>query len=126
MAREGCAVKNALAYTSEGRIVIDIEPTAWTLSDTGAGFGRVESGREGFGIGLSLVERWRGGVPAAASRNVDRARRSRAPLSPDWGASVMHPVPYVALVVEKAPALGRLADLFGLLNLVATVFTQGE
>lgn len=53
----GNLLKNALAYTSEGRIVIDIEPTAWTLSDTGAGFGRVEPGREGFGIGLSLVER---------------------------------------------------------------------
>jgi signal transduction histidine kinase len=53
----GNLLKNALAYTSEGRIVIRIEPTAWTLSDTGVGFGSVEPGREGFGIGLSLVER---------------------------------------------------------------------
>ncbi|WNG32095.1 HAMP domain-containing histidine kinase [Cystobacter fuscus] len=53
----GNLLKNALAYTNEGRIVIDIEPTAWSLSDTGVGFGRVEPGREGFGIGLSLVER---------------------------------------------------------------------
>jgi signal transduction histidine kinase len=53
----GNLLKNALAYPSEGRIVIRIEPTAWTLSDTGVGFGSVEPGREGFGIGLSLVER---------------------------------------------------------------------
>ncbi|MBZ4421594.1 ATP-binding protein [Myxococcus sp. RHSTA-1-4] len=53
----GNLLKNALAYTSEGRIIIRIEPTAWTLSDSGAGFGRVEPGKEGFGIGLSLVER---------------------------------------------------------------------
>ncbi|ATB39179.1 two-component sensor histidine kinase [Cystobacter fuscus] len=53
----GNLLKNALAYTSEGRIVIGIEPTAWTLSDTGVGFGSVEPGQEGFGIGLSLVER---------------------------------------------------------------------
>jgi signal transduction histidine kinase len=53
----GNLLKNALAYTSEGRISIRIEPTAWTLSDTGVGFGSAEPEREGFGIGLSLVER---------------------------------------------------------------------
>ncbi len=53
----GNLLKNALAYTSEGRIVIRLEPTAWTLSDTGVGFGQVQPGQEGFGIGLSLVER---------------------------------------------------------------------
>ncbi|PTL80241.1 sensor histidine kinase [Vitiosangium sp. GDMCC 1.1324] len=53
----GNLIKNALAYTSEGRIVIRVEPRSWTISDTGVGFGRVEPGRTGFGVGLSLVER---------------------------------------------------------------------
>ncbi|MCE9669928.1 HAMP domain-containing histidine kinase [Myxococcus stipitatus] len=53
----GNLIKNALAYTSQGHIVIHIEPGSWTISDTGVGFGRVEPEREGFGIGLSLVER---------------------------------------------------------------------
>ncbi|AFE10073.1 sensor histidine kinase [Corallococcus coralloides DSM 2259] len=53
----GNLLKNALAYTDEGRIVITIEPSAWTLTDTGVGFGRAEPGSESHGIGLSLVER---------------------------------------------------------------------
>lgn len=50
-------IKNALAYTSQGRIVIHITPEAWSICDTGMGFGRVEPEHTGFGIGLSLVER---------------------------------------------------------------------
>jgi signal transduction histidine kinase len=53
----GNLLKNALAYTDEGRIVIAIEPGAWSISDTGVGFGRAEPGSESLGIGLSLVER---------------------------------------------------------------------
>ena len=53
----GNLLKNALAYTDEGRIIIAIEPGAWTLTDTGIGFGRAEPGSESHGIGLSLVER---------------------------------------------------------------------
>ncbi|MFP2895449.1 sensor histidine kinase [Corallococcus sp. 4LFB] len=53
----GNLLKNALAYTDAGHIVIAIEPSAWTLSDTGVGFGRAEPGSESHGIGLSLVER---------------------------------------------------------------------
>ncbi|MFP2908909.1 sensor histidine kinase [Pyxidicoccus sp. 3LFB2] len=53
----GNLLKNALAYTDQGRIVIAIEPGAWTISDTGVGFGRAEPGSESLGIGLSLVER---------------------------------------------------------------------
>ncbi|WP_241758026.1 sensor histidine kinase [Myxococcus landrumensis] len=53
----GNLIKNALAYTSEGRIVIHITPEDWSICDTGVGFGQVEPERTGFGIGLSLVER---------------------------------------------------------------------
>ncbi|QDE67027.1 two-component sensor histidine kinase [Myxococcus xanthus] len=53
----GNLIKNALAYTHQGRIVIHIAPEGWSISDTGVGFGRVEPGHMGFGIGLSLVER---------------------------------------------------------------------
>ncbi|MCY1044959.1 HAMP domain-containing sensor histidine kinase [Corallococcus sp. bb12-1] len=53
----GNLIKNALAYTSQGRIVIHIVPEGWSISDTGVGFGRGEPEHAGFGIGLSLVER---------------------------------------------------------------------
>ncbi|XXF80140.1 HAMP domain-containing sensor histidine kinase [Myxococcaceae bacterium GXIMD 01537] len=53
----GNRIKNALAYTNQGRIVFHIEPEGWSISDTGAGFGRIEPEHTGFGIGLSLVER---------------------------------------------------------------------
>lgn len=53
----GNLIKNALAYTSQGRIDIHVAPEAWSISDTGVGFGQVEPERTGFGIGLSLVER---------------------------------------------------------------------
>ncbi|WP_254627711.1 HAMP domain-containing sensor histidine kinase [Myxococcus sp. CA040A] len=53
----GNLIKNALAYTSQGRIVIHISPDSWSIRDTGVGFGRVEPRHTGFGIGLSLVER---------------------------------------------------------------------
>ncbi|MBJ6764524.1 HAMP domain-containing histidine kinase [Myxococcaceae bacterium JPH2] len=53
----GNLIKNALAYTRQGRIVIHIASEGWSISDTGVGFGQVEPERAGFGIGLSLVER---------------------------------------------------------------------
>ncbi|MFY1828382.1 sensor histidine kinase [Myxococcus fulvus] len=53
----GNLIKNALAYTPEGRIVIRVTPEAWSICDTGVGFGRSEPGQRGFGVGLSLVER---------------------------------------------------------------------
>ncbi|MCY0997481.1 HAMP domain-containing sensor histidine kinase [Myxococcus sp. MISCRS1] len=53
----GNLIKNALAYTEEGRIVIRVTPEAWSIDDTGVGFGRSEPEQRGFGVGLSLVER---------------------------------------------------------------------
>jgi len=53
----GNLIKNALAYTSQGRIIIHVVPEAWSISDTGVGFGRSQPEHTGFGIGLSLVER---------------------------------------------------------------------
>ncbi|MCP3063767.1 HAMP domain-containing histidine kinase [Myxococcus sp. K38C18041901] len=53
----GNLIKNALAYTEKGRIVIRVTPEAWSIVDTGVGFGRSEPGQRGFGVGLSLVER---------------------------------------------------------------------
>ncbi|AKF85291.1 hypothetical protein MFUL124B02_11070 [Myxococcus fulvus 124B02] len=53
----GNLIKNALAYTEEGRIVIRVTPESWSIEDTGVGFGRSESEQRGFGVGLSLVER---------------------------------------------------------------------
>ncbi|MCP3168233.1 sensor histidine kinase [Myxococcus qinghaiensis] len=53
----GNLIKNALDYTSQGRIVIQVAPGSWSIRDTGVGFGHVQPEHEGFGIGLSLVER---------------------------------------------------------------------
>ncbi|AKQ68336.1 two-component system sensor protein [Myxococcus hansupus] len=53
----GNLIKNALAYTPRGRIVVHVSPEAWSISDTGVGFGQAEPGTTGLGIGLSLVER---------------------------------------------------------------------
>lgn len=83
----GNLLKNALAYTDEGRIVIAIEPSAWTLSDTGAGFGRAEPGRESHGIGLSLVERLAQRFEWALSIDALEPRGTRVRLS--W--PVKHP-----------------------------------
>lgn len=77
----GNLLKNALAYTDEGRIVIAIEPSAWTISDTGAGFGRAEPGRESLGIGLSLVERLTRHFGWALSIDAQEPRGTRVRLS---------------------------------------------
>jgi len=53
----GNLLKNALDYTSQGRIVIQVAPGSWSIRDTGVGFGHVQPEHEGFGVGLSLVER---------------------------------------------------------------------
>ncbi len=53
----GNLIKNALAYTPQGHIVVRVSPAEWSISDTGVGFGRAEPGHTGLGIGLSLVER---------------------------------------------------------------------
>jgi signal transduction histidine kinase len=77
----GNLLKNALAYTNEGRIVITVEPTAWTITDTGAGFGRAEPGSEGLGIGLSLVERLARRFGGALSIEALEPRGTRVRLS---------------------------------------------
>lgn len=77
----GNLLKNALAYTDEGRIVIGIEPGAWTISDTGAGFGRAEPGSESLGIGLSLVERLARRFEWALSIDTLEPRGTRVRLS---------------------------------------------
>ncbi|MCY1022764.1 sensor histidine kinase [Pyxidicoccus sp. MSG2] len=84
----GNLLKNALAYTDKGRIVIAIEPSAWTLSDTGVGFGRAEPGSESHGIGLSLVERLARRFEWALSIEALEPRGSRVRLS--WPAR--HPL----------------------------------
>ncbi|MCP3136853.1 sensor histidine kinase [Pyxidicoccus xibeiensis] len=77
----GNLLKNALAYTDAGRIVISIEPTAWSISDTGVGFGRAEPGSESLGIGLSLVERLARRFAWALSIEVLEPRGTRVRLS---------------------------------------------
>lgn len=82
----GNLIKNALAYTSQGRIVIHIAPRGWSISDTGVGFGRVEPEHTGFGIGLSLVERL--------------ARRF------DWSVAISAVAPHGTQVRLTWPSLG--------------------
>lgn len=53
----GNILRNALAYTDRGDIRIQVRPGCVSVSDTGVGFGKAEKGRQGFGVGLSLVRR---------------------------------------------------------------------
>lgn len=53
----GNLIRNALAYTKKGEIIVAIQANCVTVSDTGPGFGKVSDEEGGFGIGLSLVRR---------------------------------------------------------------------
>jgi len=53
----GNLMRNAFSYTDEGAVAITISESSVAIRDTGVGFGKAGEGREGFGIGLSLVER---------------------------------------------------------------------
>lgn len=53
----GNILRNALSYTEEGEVVVEGKDGELRILDTGVGFGKLEPGREGFGIGLTLVER---------------------------------------------------------------------
>lgn len=53
----GNILRNALSYTEEGEVVVAGHEGEMRILDTGVGFGKLEPGREGFGIGLTLVER---------------------------------------------------------------------
>ncbi len=52
----GNLVRNAIGYTNEGTISLSISEGTVSIDDTGIGFGESTSD-DGFGIGLSLVER---------------------------------------------------------------------
>lgn len=53
----GNILRNAMAYTDSGEISITVSDHGIIVRDTGAGFGLVDKTRQGFGVGLSLVER---------------------------------------------------------------------
>lgn len=53
----GNILRNALSYTEEGEVVIEATTNSVRITDTGAGFGEVNPEQEGFGVGLTLVER---------------------------------------------------------------------
>ena len=53
----GNLLRNALSYTDEGEVVVTIREGSVAITDTGAGYGNVDSDREGFGVGLTLVNR---------------------------------------------------------------------
>jgi len=53
----GNLIKNALSYTDTGEVTVRISVGQFEILDTGLGLGNVEAGREGFGLGLSLVHR---------------------------------------------------------------------
>jgi signal transduction histidine kinase len=53
----GNLIKNALSYTDKGEVMARFSGQQLEILDTGLGLGNVEAGREGFGVGLSLVHR---------------------------------------------------------------------
>ncbi|WP_299329104.1 HAMP domain-containing sensor histidine kinase [Parasphingopyxis sp.] len=53
----GNLVRNAVSYSQDGPIKVLIETRSITVRDSGSGFGQTDKGQEGFGIGLSLVQR---------------------------------------------------------------------
>ncbi|MBO6504311.1 MAG: HAMP domain-containing histidine kinase [Kordiimonadaceae bacterium] len=53
----GNILRNALSYTEEGEVVIEATNNSVRITDTGVGFGEVDPDKEGFGVGLTLVER---------------------------------------------------------------------
>jgi len=53
----GNILRNALSYTDEGEVVLIVRDGSVVITDTGAGYGKVNKDREGFGVGLTLVTR---------------------------------------------------------------------
>lgn len=53
----GNILRNAFSYTEAGEVSIASTPASISISDTGVGFGQVDPDKEGFGVGLTLVER---------------------------------------------------------------------
>lgn len=53
----GNMLRNALSYTDSGSVCVCITETEVEVVDTGIGFGDVDVKRQGFGVGLTLVER---------------------------------------------------------------------
>lgn len=53
----GNILRNAIAYTEHGEVTVCVAEHSVSIRDTGAGFGEVDISREGFGVGLTLVER---------------------------------------------------------------------
>lgn len=53
----GNILRNALSYTDSGEVAVKVDAGSVEIQDTGIGFGNLEPGREGFGVGLALVER---------------------------------------------------------------------
>lgn len=53
----GNLLRNALAYTDNGKITLSAEKHRFVIQDTGIGFGNAAMERKGFGVGLSLVKR---------------------------------------------------------------------
>lgn len=53
----GNILRNALSYTEEGEVVLLVRDNLVMVTDTGAGYGKVDKDREGFGVGLTLVTR---------------------------------------------------------------------
>lgn len=53
----GNLLRNAVSYTQDGPIKVLIAARSITVRDSGSEFGRTDEGQEGFGIGLSLVQR---------------------------------------------------------------------
>lgn len=53
----GNILRNAFSYTVEGKIKISVQPGFVEIADSGVGFGQAEASEQGFGVGLSLVER---------------------------------------------------------------------
>ena len=53
----GNILRNALSYTEQGHVSITGGANQLRISDTGVGFGAVDPEKEGFGVGLTLVDR---------------------------------------------------------------------
>lgn len=53
----GNILRNALSYTDEGEVDLLVRDGFIMVTDTGAGYGKVNKDREGFGLGLTLVTR---------------------------------------------------------------------
>lgn len=53
----GNILRNAMSYTDEGEVVLQVRDGTVTVTDTGAGYGYVDADKEGFGVGLTLVTR---------------------------------------------------------------------